>query len=68
MIDKNQIYLRNIGPKILCITKIIDKSIFIMDNIKELTELRNNSRDMNRSEKREIKDYIDDKDDNYKKN
>lgn len=69
MIDKNQIYLRDVGPIILGITKIVVKKTYILlDDIEELTKLRINSRDENRSAKREIIDYIDDKDDSSKKN
>jgi hypothetical protein len=68
MIDKNQIYLRDVGPIILGITKIVVKKTYILlDDIEELTKLRINSRDENRLTKREIKDYIDDKDDSSKK-
>ena len=69
MIDKNQIYLRDVGPIILGITKIVVKKTYILlDDIEELTKLRIISRDENRSAKREIRDYIDDKDDSSKKN
>ena len=69
MIDKNQIYLRDVGPIILGITKIVVKKTYILlDDIEELTKLRINSRNENRLTKREIKDYIDDKDNNSKKN
>ena len=66
MIDKNQIYLRDVGPIILGVTKIVVKRTYILlDDIEELTKLRINSRDVT---KREIKDYIDDKDGSSKKN
>ena len=69
MIDKNQIYLRDVGPIILGITKIVVKKTYILlDDIEELTKLRINSRDENRLTKREIKDYIEDKDNSSKKN
>ena len=69
MIDKNQIYLRDVGPIILGITKIVVKKTYILlDDIEELTKLRINSRDENRLTKKEIKDYIEDKDNSSKKN
>lgn len=46
MIDKNQIYLRDVGPIILGITKIVvKKTFFLFKDIEELTNLRMNSKD-----------------------
>ena len=46
MIDKNQIYLRDVGPIILGITKIVvKKTFFLFKDIEELTNLRINSKD-----------------------
>ena len=46
MIDKNQIYLRDVGPIILGITKIVvKKTFFLYKDIEDLTNLRINSRD-----------------------
>ena len=45
MIDKNQIYLRDVGPIILGITKIVvKKTFFLFKDIEELTNLRMNSK------------------------
>ena len=54
MINKNKIYLRDVGPIILGITKIIvKKTFFLYKDIEELTNLRiNNS-------KKEIQDNSD---------
>lgn len=69
MIDKNQIYLRDVGPIILGITKIVVKKTYILlDDIEELTKLRINSRDENKQTKRDLKDSIEDKDESSKKN
>ena len=49
MIDKNQIYLRDVGPIILGITKIVvKKTFFLYKDIEELTNLRINSRDQSK--------------------
>jgi len=46
MIDKNKIYLRDVGPIILGITKIVvKKTFFLYKDIEDLTNLRINSRD-----------------------
>ena len=46
MIDKNQIYLRDVGPIILGITKIVvKKTFFLYKDIEDLTNLRISSRD-----------------------
>ena len=46
MIDKNQIYLRDVGPISLGITKIVvKKTFFLFKDIEELTNLRMNSKD-----------------------
>ena len=46
MIDKNQIYLRDVGPIILGITKIVvKKTFFLFKDIEEMTNLRMNSKD-----------------------
>ena len=46
MIDKNQIYLRDVGPIILGITKIVvKKTFFLFKDIEELTNLRMNSKE-----------------------
>ena len=46
MIDKNQIYLRDVGPIILGITKIVvKKTFFLFKDIEDLTNLRINSKD-----------------------
>jgi hypothetical protein len=48
MIDKNQIYLRDAGPIILGITKIIiKKTILLFEDIEQLTKLRINSKAQN---------------------
>ena len=49
MINKNQIYLRDVGPIILGITKIVvKKTFFLYKDIEELTNLRINSRDQSK--------------------
>jgi hypothetical protein len=49
MIDKNQIYLRDVGPIILGITKIVvKKTFFLYKDIEELTNLRINVRESKR--------------------
>ena len=49
MIDKNQIYLRDVGPIILGITKIVvKKTFFLYKDIEELTNLRIISRDQSK--------------------
>jgi hypothetical protein len=46
MINKNQIYLRDVGPIILGITKIVvKKTFFLYKDIEELTNLRISSRE-----------------------
>ena len=46
MIDKNQIYLRDVGPIILGITKIVvKKTFFLYKDIEDLTNLRISTRD-----------------------
>ena len=46
MINKDQIYLRDVGPIILGITKIVvKKTFFLYKDIEELTNLRINSRE-----------------------
>ena len=46
MIDKNQIYLRDVGPIILGSTKrVVKKTFFLFKDIEELTNLRMNSKD-----------------------
>ena len=46
MIDKNQIYLRDVGPIILGITKIVvKKTFFLFKDIEDLTNLRMNSKE-----------------------
>ena len=48
MIDKNQIYLRDAGPIILGITKIVVKKTYILfEDIEELTKLKINSKEQN---------------------
>ena len=49
MINKNQIYLRDVGPVILGITKIVvKKTFFLFKDIEELTNLRINSKDQSK--------------------
>ena len=49
MINKNQIYLRDVGPIILGITKIVvKKTFFLYKDIEELTNLRINSKDQSK--------------------
>ena len=49
MIDKNQIYLRDVGPLILGISQIVvKKTFFLYKDIEELTNLRINSRAQNK--------------------
>ena len=49
MIKKNQIYLRDVGPIILGITKIVvKKTFFLFKDIEELTNLRINSKDQSK--------------------
>ena len=58
MIDKNQIYLRDVGPIILGITKIVvKKTFFLYKDIEELTNLRlnNNSKKDLQQDNSEIK-------------
>ena len=70
MIDKNQIYLRDAGPLILGITKIVVKKTNILfEDIEELTKLRINSKDQIRTASKENKEIFeeDDDEDNKKK-
>ena len=49
MINKNQIYLRDVGPIILGITKIVvKKTFFLYKDIEELTNLRISSKDQSK--------------------
>ena len=68
MIDKNQIYLRDAGPIILGITKIVVKKTYILfEDIEELTKLRINSKDQNRITNKENKEDIEDNENTQKK-
>ena len=70
MIDKNQIYLRDAGPLILGITKIVVKKTNILfEDIEELTKLRINSKDQIRTASKENKKIFeeDNDQDNKKK-
>ena len=69
MIDKNQIYLRDAGPIILGITKIVVKKTYILfEDIEELTKLRINSKEQIRTITKENKEIIKDDEDNKKNN
>ena len=71
MIDKNQIYLRDAGPIILGITKIVVKKTFILfEDLEELTKLRINSKiiEQNKIINKDIKEDIEGNDDSKKKN
>ena len=70
MINKNQIYLRDAGPIILGITKIIVKKTNILfEDIEELTKLRITSKDQIRTASKENKKIFeeDDNENNKKK-
>lgn len=68
MIDKNQIYLRDAGPIILGITKIVVKKTYILfEDIEELTKLRINSKDQNRITNKENKEDFEDNENTQKK-
>ena len=68
MIDKNQIYLRDAGPIILGITKIVVKKTYILfEDIDELTKLRINSKDQNRITNKENKEDFEDNENTQKK-
>ena len=68
MIDKNQIYLRDAGPIILGITKIVDKKTYILfEDIEELTKLRINSKEQIRTVNKEKQDNSKDEEDSNKK-
>ena len=69
MIDKNQIYLRDAGPIILGITKIVVKKTYILfEDIEELTKLRINSKEQILAINKERQDHSKDKDINSKNN
>lgn len=69
MIDKNQIYLRDAGPIILGITKIVVKKTNILfEDIEELTKLKINSKEQNRTNIKDEKEIIDEKDGNNNTN
>ena len=68
MIDKNQIYLRDAGPIILGITKIVVKKTYILfEDIEELTKLRINSKEQNRTVSKENREIIDEDDEDNRK-
>ena len=68
MIDKNQIYLRDAGPIILGITKIVVKKTYILfEDIEELTKLKINSKDQNRITNKENKEITATEDDENEK-
>ena len=57
MIDKNQIYLRDAGPIILGITKIVvKKTIILFEEIEELTKLRINLKDLSKTANKDSKE------------
>ena len=63
MIDKDQIYLRDVGPIILGITKIVVKKTNILfEDIEELTKLRINSKGQIRTVNKEYKEIIEEDD------
>ena len=65
MIDKNQIFLRDAGPIILGITKIVVKKTNILfEDIEELTKLRINSKEQNRTNIKDERENIEGNDEN----
>ena len=65
MIDKNQIYLRDAGPIILGITKIVVKKTNILfEDIEELTKLRINSKEQSKTNIKDEKESIEENDEN----
>ena len=65
MIDKNQIYLRDAGPIILGVTKIVvKKSYILLEEIEELTKLRINSKEQIRTINKQNKENVDDDEEN----